>query len=281
MDELALYIAHLLGVTPLEMAGYLLTLVTLAPLVSWLRPRVDPVLSRWRDDAALTRTTADDRAVLAVTLGWSLLVWLPAAALRLIPIFATQDEVDALQAERRRRRPPSRTSSGIPTGMLVWGVLISGALLLTSTGCATGRPPATPLHRAGLGAVVLVDAGTFAAGELERVIEADLTEVRTSCLAAEDASRDCDAAVRHRAIEYQATVAAHALYAELVNQLAAELRAQARRQQAGEEVDLGDALRLTGRALAVYRALAETLRHLGVELPPLPLDALTALGGGQ
>ena len=82
----------------------LLTVVAFAPVVSWLRPRVDPVLSRWRDRALLTRTTADDNAVRVVAAVWSALVWLPSAALRVVPVFATQDEVDELTYQRRTAR---------------------------------------------------------------------------------------------------------------------------------------------------------------------------------
>ena len=161
------------------------------------------------------------------------------------------------------------------------GVLATILLLATAPlpGCATGRPPATPLHRAGVAAVVFVDAGTWVSGELSRHIEADLAALHAECEAQADASRDCDAAVRYRATEYAATVAAHSLYATLVGQLVGELAAQARRQQAGEDPDLGDAIRLAGRALSVYRALSATLRTIGIEAPPISLSDIAALVG--
>lgn len=103
-DDLIALVLSVLGITREQLLTALLTLVTLAPVVSWLRPRVDPVLSRWRDAAALTRTEADDAAVRVLAAVWGLLVWLPSAALRAIPVFATQAEVDELAYRRRTAR---------------------------------------------------------------------------------------------------------------------------------------------------------------------------------
>ena len=93
-----------LGITHAQALYALLTVVSLAPVVSWLRPRVDPVLARWADRAALTRTEADDTTVRVLTAVWGVVVWLPAAALRVIPVFATQAEVDELAYQRRMAR---------------------------------------------------------------------------------------------------------------------------------------------------------------------------------
>lgn len=103
-DDLIALILSATGLTRDDVLYALLTLVALAPVVSWLRPRVDPMLSRWRDAAALTRTTADDRAVRFVAAVWGLLVWLPSAAMRAIPVFASQAEVDELAYKRRVAR---------------------------------------------------------------------------------------------------------------------------------------------------------------------------------
>lgn len=162
--------------------------------------------------------------------------------------------------------------------LAVLGLLLSMVAAL-ATGCATGRPPATPLHRASTAAVIFVEAGTLAGDVLTARIEADLVTVRDECQAQADASRDCAAAVRHRAVEYAAIVAAHGLYASLVNELVAELAAQARRQQHGDDPDLGDAIRLAGRALSVYGSLAEMLREIGIEAPAIPGSAVVALIG--
>ena len=51
-----------------------------------------------------TQTTADDNAVGFVTAVWRVLVWVPAAALRAIPVFATQAEVEELQQKRREAK---------------------------------------------------------------------------------------------------------------------------------------------------------------------------------
>lgn len=102
--DLADLIVATLGMSREDLLITLLTLVTLAPVVSWLRPRVDPVLARWADSAKATSTLADDRAVSVVGVVWRVLVWLPSAALRAIPVFATQAEVDELQRKRREAK---------------------------------------------------------------------------------------------------------------------------------------------------------------------------------
>ena len=93
-----------LGMTREQLLYALLTTVALAPVISWLRPRVDPVLARWATSAKATATQADDNAVGLVTTVWRVLVWVPAAALRAIPVFATQAEVEELQAKRREAK---------------------------------------------------------------------------------------------------------------------------------------------------------------------------------
>ena len=103
-QDLADLITASLGITREDLLLTLLTLVTLAPVVSWLRPRVDPVLARWAAAAKATTTLADDRAVSVVGVVWRVLVALPAAALRVIPVFATQAEVEDLQAKRREAK---------------------------------------------------------------------------------------------------------------------------------------------------------------------------------
>ena len=103
-DEIVAIILSTLGMTREQLLYALLTTVALAPVVSWLRPRVDPVLARWATSAKATATTADDNAVGFVTTVWRVLVWVPAAALRAIPVFATQAEVEELQAKRREAK---------------------------------------------------------------------------------------------------------------------------------------------------------------------------------
>ena len=103
-DDIVNLILATLGITREDLLLALLTTVTLAPVVSWLRPRVDPVLARWAASAKATATLADDRAVSVVGVVWRVLVALPAAALRAIPIFATQAEVEELQAKRREAK---------------------------------------------------------------------------------------------------------------------------------------------------------------------------------
>ena len=103
-EDLIAFILATLGMTREQLLYALLTTVALAPVVSWLRPRVDPVLARWATSAKATQTTADDNAVGLVTTVWRVLVWVPAVALRAIPIFATQAEVDDLQRKRREAK---------------------------------------------------------------------------------------------------------------------------------------------------------------------------------
>jgi len=103
-DEIVAFILSVLGITREQLLYALLTLVALAPVVSWLRPRVDPVLARWATSAKATATTADDNAVGLVTTVWRVLVWVPAFALRAIPVFATQAEVEELQRARREAK---------------------------------------------------------------------------------------------------------------------------------------------------------------------------------
>ena len=103
-DEIVAFILSVLGMTREQLLYVLLTTVALAPAISWLRPRVDPVLARWATSAKATATTADDNAVGIVTTVWRVLVWVPAAALRAIPIFATQAEVEELQQKRREAK---------------------------------------------------------------------------------------------------------------------------------------------------------------------------------
>lgn len=103
-DDLVAFILSVLGMTREQLLYALLTTVSLAPVVSWLRPRVDPVLARWATSAKATQTQADDNAVGLVTTVWRALVWVPAFALRVIPVFATQAEVEELQAKRREAK---------------------------------------------------------------------------------------------------------------------------------------------------------------------------------
>lgn len=103
-DDIINAILSATGITREQLLTTLLTLAALAPVVSWLRPRVDPVLSRWADRAALTRTEADDTAVRVLTAVWGALVWAMSKAVAIVPIFATQDEVDELAYKRRTAR---------------------------------------------------------------------------------------------------------------------------------------------------------------------------------
>lgn len=103
-DDLINMLLTTLGMSRGDLLHALLTTVALAPVISWLRPRVDPVLARWATSAKATATLADDRAVSVVGVVWRVLVALPAAALRAIPVFATQAEVEELQRSRREAK---------------------------------------------------------------------------------------------------------------------------------------------------------------------------------
>ena len=103
-DDLIALITSVLGITRDQLLYALVTIAGLAPAVSWLRPRVDPVLLRWGDAAALTRTTADDIGVRVLAALWGFVVWLPAWLLSKIPVFATADEVEDMRDRRRVAR---------------------------------------------------------------------------------------------------------------------------------------------------------------------------------
>lgn len=103
-DEIVAFILATLGITREQLLYALLTVVSLAPVVSWLRPRVDPVLARWAIAAKATATLADDRAVKAAGVVWRGIAWATSKAIGWIPVFATQAEVEELQAKRREAK---------------------------------------------------------------------------------------------------------------------------------------------------------------------------------
>ena len=103
-DDMIALILATLGITREQLLYALLTTVALAPVVSWLRPRVDPVLARWAIAAKATATLADDRAVKAAGVVWRGIAWATSKAIGWIPVFATQAEVEELQRARREAK---------------------------------------------------------------------------------------------------------------------------------------------------------------------------------
>lgn len=259
--DLSTHVAGALGISLAQLGTYLLYLVMLAPLISWLRPHVEPALVRWRQAALLTSSSVDDTAVALLSRLWSVLLLVPVVVLQAVPVFTKA-------VEAARKGPPKRP--GAVLGLLLCGILLAGALVATS-GCATGRgSDTTPLHRASTAASVLVDTGVFVAAELEREIREETTEVFEACLAAAEPGRNCGLVAAARAGEYRILSAAHNAYATAVNAYRDELEAAARRAETGEDPDLRDAIRLGARALATYDTLAELLQLAGIPAPPLP-----------
>lgn len=103
MDDLTTLLT-LLGITREQLLYTLGILAALSPFVSWLRPRVEPTLTRWREAAARTKTPHDDRAVSIAALVWRVVSYLPAKALTLIPIFASEEEVAEVVRKRREAK---------------------------------------------------------------------------------------------------------------------------------------------------------------------------------
>lgn len=158
--DLSTPVASWLGITVAQLGTYLLMAVFIAPIISAARPHVEPALVRWRERAALTRTTADDQAVRALSLLWSVLLLVPLIPLRLFPVFKA-----AIEAAESARKGPKRP--GAVLGLLLTLVLLGGALVTTS-GCAAGAPA---VHQGLNAATDLVDPAYQAA-----VIECDLQE---------------------------------------------------------------------------------------------------------
>lgn len=155
--DLSTHVAGWLGLTVAQLGTYLLMAVVVAPIISAARPHVEPVLVRWREGAALTRTTADDHAVRALSLLWSVLLLVPLIPLRVFPVFTKA-------VEAARKGPPKRP--GAVLGLVLTMVLLAGVLVTTS--CATGAPA---VHQGLNAATDLVDPAYQAA-----VIECDLQE---------------------------------------------------------------------------------------------------------
>lgn len=159
--DLSTPVAGALGLTVQQLGTYLLMAVFIAPIISAARPHVEPVLVRWREGAALTRTTADDHAVRFASLVWSALLLVPLVPLKLFPIFKAAIEA----AESARKGPSKRTGAAL--GLVLTLVLLAGALVSTS-GCAAGAPA---VHQGLNAATDLVDPAYQTA-----VIECDMQE---------------------------------------------------------------------------------------------------------
>lgn len=97
--DLSTPLAQLLGISVVQLGTYLLMILAAAPIISALRPRVEPVLIRWREAALLTRTTADDTGVRVLAGAWGVVVWLPETALKVVPVFTSAVE----QAREQRK----------------------------------------------------------------------------------------------------------------------------------------------------------------------------------
>lgn len=166
--DLSTHVAGALGISLAQLGTYLLYLVMLAPIISWLRPHVEPALVRWRASALLTSTTIDDTGVAVLSRLWSVLLLVPVIVLQAVPVFTKA--VAAARASGSDDGPPTRplrkVPPGLPLGVLTLCILLGGALV--SSGCAAGAPA---VHQGLNAATDLVDPAYQAA-----VIECDLQE---------------------------------------------------------------------------------------------------------
>jgi len=104
--DLSTTVASWLGISLEQLGTVLLYLVMLAPIISWLRPHVEPALVRLRRAALLTSTRVDDHAVAVAARVWSVALLVPVVVLQVVPVFTKA--VDAA------RKPPI-SGDGPPT----------------------------------------------------------------------------------------------------------------------------------------------------------------------
>lgn len=133
--DLATPLAQLLGIPLWQLGTYLIAIVAAGPMLVAAKPRVEPVLERWRVAALLTRTTADDAFVKGLTWIWSGALLLPRLVMRMTPLWAS-----ALEAAESHKPPPKRPGGAI-LGVLLCGIILGGAAV--TTGCASGQSEAT------------------------------------------------------------------------------------------------------------------------------------------
>ena len=107
-DDLINAVLTALGMSRGDLLHALLTAVALAPAISWLRPRVDPVLARWA--AALTNAPTASEVV-----AWALM-WLMAPAF--------QARFDELLKQDYPRLPPPESDSEWRAGVALGEALV-------------------------------------------------------------------------------------------------------------------------------------------------------------
>ena len=166
--DLSTTVAAWLGISLAQLGSILLYLVLAAPIISWLRPHVEPALVRWRQAALLTSSSVDDTAVAVLARVWSVLLLVPVVVLRVVPVFTKA--VEAARSNGSDDGPPTRPLRKVPRGplgVLTICILLAGALVTTS-GCAGGAPA---VHDGLNAATDVVDPAYQAA-----VIECDLQE---------------------------------------------------------------------------------------------------------
>lgn len=110
--DLSTTVASWLGISLEQLGTVLLYLVMLAPIISWLRPHVEPALVRLRWSALLTSTRVDDHAVAVAARVWSVALLVPVVVLQVVPVFTRA--VAAARAGGSDDGPPTRPLRPVP-----------------------------------------------------------------------------------------------------------------------------------------------------------------------
>ena len=222
--------------------------------------------------ALTTATSVDDRAVSTLSNALDVFAMgLGAFAKRFERFSWIKAQVDGKPPPGSYRRPGGGTT--------LLTLALAASLGATASGCARGTPIETPLRRAAMSASVFHDAGVFASAELQAAVRAAVQNAHNACLANAETGADCDAEAQRAGDEWRIITAAHASYASAAEAYIEAVRVAAQAKERGEEPDLSDAIRLGADVLATYQALAELLGLAGVDIPPLPAQAVRSIEG--
>ena len=241
--DLATPLAAALGIPLWQLGTYLLAILAAGPVLIAVKPRVEPVIERWRVAAALTRTTADDTGVKLLTLVWSGALLLPRLVLWLTPIMAS-----ALEAAESRKPPPRRPGGAI-LGVLLCGILLAGAAV--TTGC--GPTQAQALHSGLNETTDLVDPGYAQA-----VVECDLSE--REVIASHAPDEGAAAAVALAVVRVRCDVAYASFEAVRGAQLALRATADAMEDGRATATDVLRSLDELAAAVESSRAFVDAIR---------------------
>lgn len=239
--DLSTTVADWLGISLAQLGTYLLYLILAAPIISWLRPHVEPALVRWRTSALLTSSSVDDTAVAVLSRAWSVLLLVPVAVLQVVPVFTKA--VDAA-----RKGPPKRP--GAVLGLMLTMVLLAGALVTTS-GC--GPAQAQALHSGLTDTTDLVDP-MYA----QAVVECDLQE--REVIASHAPDQGDAAAVALAAVRVRCDVALASFEALRGAQLTLRATADAMEDGRATVTDVVRSLDELAAAVETSRALVTAIR---------------------